>query len=254
MSRKSYLKLFLSALLFVMFIYPVQSELSAFTNNLQDSTRHGKMDHSKMNREKTDHGNMDHGKMGGMKSDAKMQSDRKMKSDMQTMHKNMMNKKMTGDPDYDFASMMIEHHKGAVNMSKKEVNMGKDQQMKTMAKKVINDQNKEIKELQAFVKKNKPSKTNDNDMTGSSDKQSSSKSMMDKMNNMNEKMQNMQMKGNQDQDYASMMIMHHQQAVDMATEYMNNGKNEDLKKMAQRMIDENKDQINKLKDWQGSHK
>lgn len=236
MTKQNNLKMTFHVLLLgvlIMFFIPVQSELKAYNFSIQDSAKQGKMS------------NMDHGKMSGMKSD------------MQKMHKQMMSTKMTGDPDYDFASMMIKHHQGAVNMSKKEVSKGKDQEVKSMAQKVIDDQNKEIKELQTFVKKNKPSKSKmnqDKDMTGSTEKNMADKSMMDKMNDTDKKMQNMEMSGDQDKDYVSMMIMHHQQAVDMSKEYLDNGKDENLKKMAQKMIDENKDQIDKLKDWQSNHK
>ena len=56
----------------------------------------------------------------------------------------MKNRKMTGDTDRDFASMMIEHHQQAVEMSQIEVKHGKSAQLKAMAKKMIVAQSNEI--------------------------------------------------------------------------------------------------------------
>lgn len=222
-----------SGILFGVFIslFLVFGTVQANSSVQQDSTKNKKMsrmDHSRMQQQ------------GSMKG---------MKSDMQKMHKNMTSMKMTGDPDYDFAQMMIEHHKGAIDMSKKELKQGKDQEVKSMAQKVIDDQTKEMKELQAFTKKNKPSKAMKGEETGSAEKD-----MMSKINDDQKEMQDMQMKGDQDQDYVSMLIMHHKQAVDMSKDYLDNAKNDRLKQMAQKMIDENKDQIDKLENWQDKHK
>lgn len=190
---------------------------------------------------------------GKMSRESMSQQDKKghagMMKDMQQMEKKMSGIKMTGDPDHDFASMMIEHHKGAVNMSKKEVSNGSDSQVKSIAQNVINNQNKEIKELQTFVKSSKPMKKTDSDQM-QNETGSSGRNMMNRMDDMRKDMEKVDMTGNQDKDYVSMMIMHHQHAVDMAEDYLDKGKDENLKKMAQKIIDENKTQIDKLKDIQ----
>lgn len=212
--------IFLFTALVAMYIYvPVQNDVKAYENSVQDTTKRGDMKHA------------GHGSMGGMKAD------------MRKMHKNMMNMEMTGDADYDFASMMIEHHKGAIKMSETEVGKGKDPQVKSMAEKLIADQKSEIDELQTFLK-DKPAMNN---LT------SFSKDMTEKMNGMNQKMQTMEMKGDQDQDFASMMVMHHQQAIDMSEHYLSAGKNESLKEMAGNIIDKNKEEINRLKNWQNNY-
>jgi uncharacterized protein (DUF305 family) len=41
----------------------------------------------------------------------------------------MENMQMTGDFDLDFANMLIEHHQGAIDMSKIEVEKGADEKM-----------------------------------------------------------------------------------------------------------------------------
>jgi uncharacterized protein (DUF305 family) len=51
---------------------------------------------------------------------------------MQRMQQNM-GMPMSGDPDVDFARMMIPHHQGAVDMARSELEHGKDAQLRQMA-------------------------------------------------------------------------------------------------------------------------
>lgn len=57
----------------------------------------------------------------------------------------------------------------------------------------------------------------------------------------------MKMSGDTDRDFASMMIMHHQQAIDMADIEIKHGKNAELKAMAQRMRDQQKKEQDELR-------
>lgn len=76
----------------------------------------------------------------------------------QQMHQQMMGgmKKMesmqpTGDTDKDFAMMMRMHHQQAVDMAKVEREYGKSAELKTMAGKIIEDQQKEIAQLDKWL-------------------------------------------------------------------------------------------------------
>ena len=73
-------------------------------------------------------------------------SHQKMRSDM----------KMTGDVDHDFATMMVMHHQSGIDMAEVEIAKGSDATMKAMAKKIIEGQQREIKELKAWLSKHKP--------------------------------------------------------------------------------------------------
>lgn len=66
-----------------------------------------------------------------------------------------MPKAPTGDADKDFASMMIPHHQGAIDMAKVQLQHGKDPKLRAMAEKLIKDQEKEIAELKAWQSKNR---------------------------------------------------------------------------------------------------
>ena len=62
-------------------------------------------------------------------------------------------------------------------------------------------------------------------------------------------MQSMKMTGDTDKDFAMMMRMHHQQALDMAKAEVEHGKSPDLKAMAQKIIKDQTQEIAKLDAW-----
>ena len=79
-----------------------------------------------------------------------------------TMHRQMMSgmqmmqsMKPTGDTDKDFASMMRAHHQQAVGMAKVQLEHGKSAELKAMARKMIEDQQKEIAQLDKWLASNK---------------------------------------------------------------------------------------------------
>jgi uncharacterized protein (DUF305 family) len=74
---------------------------------------------------------------------------------METMDKNNDLRVLTGDADQDFAQLMIDHHTSAIEMSEDELSLGRETTPKTMATKIIADQQMEIKELQDWLLKNK---------------------------------------------------------------------------------------------------
>ncbi len=60
---------------------------------------------------------------------------------------------VTGDPDRDFATMMIGHHKGAITMARTQLASGKSPEMRALAEQVIVDQQREIALMEAFLAK-----------------------------------------------------------------------------------------------------
>jgi len=59
---------------------------------------------------------------------------------------------MTGDPDHDFAAMMIPHHQGAVDMAKAELLYGKDPVLRRLAQEIIVTQEQEIEVMRLRLK------------------------------------------------------------------------------------------------------
>ncbi len=93
--------------------------------------------------------------MPGMPGMPGMAAGGDMKGSMMGMMKNMDSMKMSGDTDRDFAMMMKVHHQGAIDMAQMELQNGKDAKMRSMAKRIIKDQQKEIKEFDKWLAKRK---------------------------------------------------------------------------------------------------
>lgn len=72
------------------------------------------------------------------------------------------------------------------------------------------------------------------------------KDMQGMMKDSNEKMSSMQMTGKPDVDFAMMMRMHHQGAIDMAQAELRDGKAPEMRKMAQNIIAAQKKEIAQL--------
>jgi uncharacterized protein (DUF305 family) len=70
---------------------------------------------------------------------------------MVRMHGPMMAAHMIKDPDLAFNCGMIAHHTGAIDMAKVVLDHGKDDETKAMASKIIEAQEKEIKEMSDWV-------------------------------------------------------------------------------------------------------
>ncbi|CAN5778245.1 hypothetical protein BH11PSE8_BH11PSE8_15540 [soil metagenome] len=67
------------------------------------------------------------------------------------MHHGMANAKRNGNPDHDFASAMVPHHQGAVDMAKVELLYGRDPVLRRMAQEIIVSQHQEIEVMQRQI-------------------------------------------------------------------------------------------------------
>jgi len=79
--------------------------------------------------------------------------------------------------------------------------------------------------------------------TGTSSMQGSPMDMKGMMKDNNDKMSSMKMTGNVDVDFAMMMRIHHQGAIDMAESELRDGKDPQMKKMAKSIIAAQKKEI-----------
>ena len=83
-------------------------------------------------------------------------------------------------------------------------------------------------------------------------KDPASRAYMESMRKMNRDMHR-PMTGDADQDFARMMAAHHQGAIDMARVELQHGKDPELKGMAQKVIDDQTKEIQRLQDWMKQH-
>ncbi len=74
---------------------------------------------------------------------------------MTSMHAAMAHVHRTGNPDSDFAAMMIAHHEGAIEMAKVELQYGTDPRLRRLAQGIIVTQQSEIVAMQLALKQPK---------------------------------------------------------------------------------------------------
>ena len=186
---------------------------------------------------------MDHSKM----AESGAASPSGMMAAMNSMMKNMAAFKPEGNTDHDFAHMMMAHHQGAVEMSALELKEGQDATLRAMAGKISADQQQEMKALQAIATRLDGAPTNYKPADPADPFTSKMKVSMDGMMNPG------QPSGNVDQDYAQLMVPHHQSAVDMAKAELAHGRDTKLKEMAQQMITAQEKEIQQFKAWQAKN-
>lgn len=181
---------------------------------------------------------------------------------MNKMMQKMKAMKMSGDADKDFAMMMIEHHQGAIDAAKILVKSGKDQMIKDMAQKILKMQPQEQKDLRAHANmKHDENATAKKDEHAAHSQSSDASTHSDQfstemtkiMADMETKMKSMKMTGNLDHDFATMMIDHHQGAIDMSDAEIKHGKVTEVKTIAEKIKADSEKEIDELKTWLSSH-
>lgn len=163
---------------------------------------------------------------------------------MTQMMSNMENVAMTGDNDLDFARMMIEHHKGGIEMIDvlkkysnhkdfmEEAEMGRS--MDVMS----------IQKLEQFINSH-----------GAPVKSADNMAFMNEMKAVMTQMHHNMMVGytsDPDLDFAKMMMAHHQGAIDMAKVEINRGSDAAAKAEAQEILKQS-DSMTKLQSLIDKH-
>jgi uncharacterized protein (DUF305 family) len=69
---------------------------------------------------------------------------------MEKMHRGMAIPP-SGDPDRDFARMMIAHHQGAIDMAEAELQYGSNQRLRRLAQGILVEQQQEIAVMNAVL-------------------------------------------------------------------------------------------------------
>lgn len=159
---------------------------------------------------------------------------------MQQNSLQMKQMELTSNIDRDFASLMIKHHEGAIALSKIELESGDDAKIRMKAEKLIEKQQKEIASLQPYAQRTVMVSSTDGEAT-----QTLTSVLDDTQSNVEE----IEMSGDADHDYAHLMVVHHQDGIELANHQIQFGKSAELKAMAKKMIAEQKKEIVELKTW-----
>lgn len=166
---------------------------------------------------------------------------------MTVMHQMMDSMDMmapTNDPEIDFAMMMTMHHQGAINMANLELQQGNNDSLKRTAQKVIDMQTMEIAEFNAFLASNSVDNSDP----------SFAMEQMDNMDKMGSVADAQLITGDTDNDFATLMMVHHQSAMDNASSYLHHGNNATLKTMAENIISAQTMEIEELSNWLQANK
>lgn len=177
-------------------------------------------------------GNVSHDTMGTMNTN----NSSSLSSIMQKGMDDMKAMPSTGNPDNDYAALMKAHHMSAIEAAQVQLSQGSDQNIKNMAQKMLEDQQKEVAELNTFLA--------GHSAHGGGD--AFYKEVMAKMGHTT----SMDHSGSIDKQFVSMMIPHHQGAIDMSKAYLKAGAHEaKLKTMANNIIAAQEKEIKQLNDW-----
>ena len=149
--------------------------------------------------------------------------------------------KLTGDADYDFAMMMKYHHDGAVRISNLELINGTDPGIKKIAEKIIVESKKDNALLDSFLNDYKPV-----------NKSAFGSKAMDMMHQS--VINGLKVHGGYiDLDFSTLMIQHHEQAIETAKEYLKAGKQKSMQNVAVAILKKEPADIEQLKGWKHKH-
>ena len=167
---------------------------------------------------------------------------------MTKMHEEMMIGMDYNDPDAAFAQGMLGHHIGAVAMAEIELKYGTDEEMRKLAQEIIDAQQSEIKQMKTWLASNPDSKT------PTADTKAMQQAYADGMDAMHEEMMAGIADPVPDMAFARGMLPHHIGAVDMAETQLKYGKNPEMLKLAQEIIDAQKAEIEQMQTWIAANK
>ncbi|WP_394124472.1 CopM family metallochaperone [Psychrobacter nivimaris] len=162
---------------------------------------------------------------------------------MTRMHDEMMIGMGYNDPDTAFAKGMLGHHRGAVDMAKIELKYGTDEAMRQLAQDVITAQQAEIDVLNKWLASH-PDAAKPKPNTVAM-QQAYAKSM----ENMHGEMTLGVADPVPDMAFARGMLPHHIAAVDMAKVQLEYGTDEEMRQLAQDVIDTQQTEIDVMKNW-----
>lgn len=160
-----------------------------------------------------------------------------------------MNAAMTGDADTDFATMMIPHHQGAIDMAKVQLEYGKDPDLRKLSEAIVSAQESEIAFMKGWLETN-GKQADDN--SAHAKHMPAGMAYMEGMEKMNTDM-NTPMTGDPDRDFVLMMIPHHQGAIDMAKVQLEYGKDPELHKLSGDIVKAQESEIAFMKGWLAKH-
>lgn len=150
----------------------------------------------------------------------------------------------TGDPDFDYAFQAKIHAQGAQDLLKQEIQNGKDTSLLKMAKTLLPATEADINLVDGTMRQLKPTRPSQA-FTQQQSRNIEAMSLKLQQTGSSDKLTS-----NLDKNFATLLADQRQDAIDMATTYLQYGKNETLRTYAQQLIDRSKKEIEQIKGMQ----
>lgn len=177
----------------------------------------------------------------------------------------MAGQMIRGDIDQHFIVMMIPHHQGAVEMAELALTRAQRPEIKQLAEAIIQDQNREIEQMQnwyqAWYGTDVPDMMPMGMMGNSSGSYegmvgnqgmiggNSGQGMMGMHSMMIGNLETLTNADDFDQEFIRQMIPHHQMAVMMAQMVLNTGNKSEIQELAQTIITTQTAEIGQMQQW-----
>ena len=162
---------------------------------------------------------------------------------MTDMHKEMMIGMDYNDPDTAFAQGMLGHHTGAVAMAQTELKYGTDAEMRKLAQEIIDAQQSEITVMKTWLASHPDASS------PTPDTKAMQQAYAQGMDAMHGEMMLGVADPVPDMAFARGMLPHHAGAVDMAKVQLKYGKDAEMRKLAQEIIDAQEPEIKQMQNW-----
>lgn len=162
---------------------------------------------------------------------------------MDTMMTEMKNIPHTGEPTVDFLYGMIPHHESAITMSKSYLKYGGNStELKKIAEDIIHTQDVEIEQMQSMIQKLEATMQKDET------KETEYLNVYNKMLEEHRTSHSMSTPNSVEEAFAEGMIRHHEMAVQMAELILKYTENEEVRNMAQDIIDMQTKEMTQMKE------
>lgn len=165
---------------------------------------------------------------------------------MQSMMQEMNNASLHGEPDIYFARLMQLHHAGAINMCDLVSNEGQDLTIAGIASALCQKQKEEIADLQLFLNNHRPMPHSESAVFNTE--------MKNVLERTGLNAEQEELTDSADHDFVALMILHHQQGIDMANLIIEHGSNPDIKKLAGIIKTDREMEIEILLKWLNNHR
>jgi len=160
---------------------------------------------------------------------------------MQQMVAKLKKLQATGDPDFDYAFQAKVHNQGVQDLLKQEIANGKDSALKTMAQSLLTAAQSDMNTIDATLKQLKPSRPN----------QTFTQQQSRNIEAMNLKLQQTgssdKLTSDIDKNFKVLLLDQRQDAIDLATTYLQYGRNSTLRTYAEQMTAKAKAEMEQIK-------